>query len=396
MVRKITYLCFLLGLALSCQDEPKITEVQEDFQLKVFGGSSVGSIANDCCNAVLADEENIYLTGSINYLNGPDLFVIKTDKYGNEIEWSPILYGTQGIETGNSLSIGNDKSIVAAGYTQASGPESSDFYVVKTSSTGEKIWEKRFGGSKEDKAFAVKVTPQNNIYVAGYTESVTAEEKRQGWVMELSANGDSLWSHDYGIVNAADELRGITEMKDSLLLVGTTQTLFGNFSNDVFLFILKKSTKGIENSATLYRAGNETGIAAVFTSSGYIFVLGNSQINGNVNNIILWKLNANLQIVKEKIISASNSETSSAIISKNGSLTIIGTAVNELLNENLLAYIIDEDLNIVSRNIYGTTGKGNQRGMAGAIQGNSLIIGGCTVSGNSSKASIFKASKIIP
>ncbi len=396
MIKKLISICLLFFLVLSCNEEPKITDMQSDFQLKVFGGSSVGSLANDCCNAVLVDNDNFYLTGSINYLNGPDMFIIKTDKYGNEIEWSPKLYGTQGTEVGNSIALGADKSVVAAGYTQAQGAESSDFYVVKTGSNGEEIWKKRFGGSKEEKAFAVKITPQNSIYVAGYSESMIVDKKRQGWVLEISANGDSLWSHDYGIMNAPDELRGITEMRDSLLFIGTTQTLFGSFSNDVFLFILKKSTKGIENSTTLYRAGNETGISAVFSTSGNLYVLGNSQVSSNVNNIILWKLNENLQIIKEKVITATSSETASAIAYRNGSVVVTGTAVNELMNENFLAYVLDEDLNIVSRNTYGTKGKGNQRGMSGAIQGNSLLIGGCTISGNSSKASIFKTPPLLP
>lgn len=396
MVKKITSIWLLIILVISCTEELKITDDQNNFQLKVFGGSSVGNTASDCCNALLVDNDIFYLTGSINYLNGPELFVIKTDKYGNEIEWSPKLFGTQGTEVGNSISLGADKSIVAAGYTQASGPESSDFYVVKTGASGEDIWKKKFGGAKEDKAFAVKVTPQNNIYVAGYTESMTAEKKKQGWVLEISANGDSLWSHDYGIMNAADELRGIAEIRDSLLFIGTTQTLFGINGNDVFLFILKKSTKGIENSATLYRAGNETGVSAIFSGSGNIFVLGNSQVSSTLNNIIIWKLNENLQLIKEKVLSATNSETASAITYQNGSLVVTGTAVNETQNENFLAYVLDEDLNIVSRNTYGTKGKGNQRGMTGAINGNSLIIGGCTISGNSSKASIFKTPPIIP
>jgi hypothetical protein len=164
----------------------------------------------------------------------------------------------------------------------------------------------------------------------------------------------------------------------------------------VFLFIIKKSTKGIENLAILNHPGIETGTPAVFTASGYIFVLGKAQVNNNVNNIIVWKLNENLQLIKEKVLTSTNSETAAAITYHNGSVIVTGTALNELKNENFLAYVVDEDLNIVSRNTYGTEGTGKQKGMAGAIYGNNLIIGGCTISGSSSKASIFKTPRIIP
>jgi hypothetical protein len=385
------YIFILVIIAVSCNKDPEISKAQEDFHLKVFGGSST-----DSCNAIISDGENIYLTGSITLMNGPDMFLIKTDKNGNEINWSPKLFGSAGTDVGYDICMDKQQNIYMAGFTKPADATNTNVFVVKTDSNGEELWARSFGGSRDEQAYAINTTNEQVIYVAGYTESVAYNiKRRQGWILALSENGDSIWSHDYGTNSAMDELRGITDIKDSLLLIGTTETLFGNFQQDVFLFILKKSTRGIENSITLYRAGNENGVSAIY-HSGYIYVLGFTRINSTVNNIVLWKLGEDLQVIKEQLITSGTSETPSAILANNGSFVVVGTAMNDQGNENFLTYVIDQELEVISRNIYGSIGKGNQKGKAGVISGKSVVIGGCTISGSTSKASIFKTPDILP
>lgn len=390
MFKKAAYIILSALAGYSCTEDPKISQDQESFQLKVFGGSN-----NDCCNALIAKGENLYLTGSINYLNAQDLFLIKTDKYGNEIEWSPKLYGTNNIEVGNAISTDNDKNLIAVGYTQTSPAEASDIYVVKTSPTGEELWNKRFGGARDEKAFSLNITTSNTTYIAGYTESIDyANKKRQGWILAVSSNGDSIWSHDYGFNEVDDELISVSNLGDSLLLLGTTQSKYNNLKKDVFLFILKKSTKGIENTITLYEPGNENGVSALYFNAN-IYVLGYTQVSSGLNNIILWKLSADLQLLDKKLITTTISETPSTLILTDNTLAVVGTAGSEP-NQNFLVYTFDTNLNIISRSTYGTNGKGSQRGMTGAVSGKSIVIGGCTISGNSSKACIYKTPAILP
>ena len=389
MIKDI-YIVLFFVLLLSCDKDPEISKSQENFHLKVFGGST-----NDVCNAIRSDGENLFLTGSLDYLNGPDMFLIKTDKYGNEVDWSPKLFGPAGTDVGYDISIDRNQNIIIAGHTQSAGSELSDVFVVKTNANGEELWSKRFGGGGNERAYAINTSASNTIYIAGYTESASFEiKRRQGWLLALSENGDSLWSQDYGTSFVPDELHGITAMKDSLLLMGTTQSLFGNFSQDVFLFILKKSTKGIENSVTLFKIGKETGVSAVYSPFDGIFVLGYTEVSPTVNNILLWKLTEDLRVVKEQQIVANISETPSAILYENGRLAIVGTAINEQGNEDYLTYIVDVNFNTISRNVYGASG--NQRGSCGAIVGKSVVVGGSTMSGNSSKASIYKTPDILP
>ncbi|NJK96744.1 MAG: hypothetical protein HC905_19150 [Bacteroidales bacterium] len=248
---------------------------------------------------------------------------------------------------------------------------------------------------KDEKIYAV-YSSASEIYVAGFTESINATIKgRQGWLLVLSQNGDSIWSHDYGIIGVSDELHDIIALNnDYLLLVGTTQSLIEAGKTDVFIFIIRKSTRGIENFVTLFKTGKEKGIKALRAPTGEIFILGTSQISDNKNNIYIWKISEDLSVIQEKQISATISETPSDIIYENGSLIIIGTAFNEQSNEDILVYALDNNFNILSRNTFGS--RDNQKGISGVISNRNVIIGGSVYSKGTSKASLFKTPEILP
>lgn len=389
MIRRVACTGIVVLIAFSCSKDAEISKLQESFHLKVFGGS-----ATDSGNAILSDGENLYVTGSIDYLNGPDMFLIKTDKYGNEVEWSPKLFGSAGMETGNDISLDKDNNVIVAGYSKALASGYTDVFVVKTNSRGEELWSRHFGGSRDERANALHTSVPGIIFVAGYTESVEfSYRNRQGWLLALSENGDSLWSHDYGTILVPDEISGITSMNDSLLLIGSSQSFYDKFDQNVFLFILKSTTKGIENSVTLFRTGNETGVSVIYTAAGEIIALGYSRQN-SVDNILLWKLDKDLQVIRERQITSTLSETPSAVLYENGTVVVVGTTMNEAGDDDYLVYVMDNDLNTISRNTYGS--KGDQKGLSGIIAGRRVIISGSTVSGNLSRASIFKTPEILP
>lgn len=389
MINRLLYIIFIAALTLSCEEDPKISKTQEDFNLKVFGGSST-----DICNGTNYDGENLYLTGSIEQENSKKMVLIKTDNFGNEVSWSPLFLGSP---MGVGLDITNDKSqnILLAGYQVMSARGDTNVLVSKVSTNGEEIWTKTYGGEKGEVAYAINVsTSSNKILVAGYTESNNFSIKqRQGWLLELSENGDSIWSNDYGTSSGPEELRDIIELEDSYFLVGNTFTSFGSNKRDVFVFMINKITKGIENSQFLYKTGNDYGISAVQLLSREIVIVGYTQVNNTVNNIMLWRLDENLQTLATKQIESTVSEVPSSISYVDGALVVVGT-VTKGEDEDYLVYTLNSDLSVTSRNQYGS--KGNQRGMSGTVVGKSVVIGGSTGSKVYSKASIFKTPAILP
>ena len=67
------------------------------------------------------------------------------------------------------------------------------FWVLKLDSSGAKTWEQTYGGSKDDKAYAIQQTTDGGYIVAG---------QRDGWdgyiwVLKLDKDGTEIWYKMY-------------------------------------------------------------------------------------------------------------------------------------------------------------------------------------------------------
>ncbi|NJK96745.1 MAG: hypothetical protein HC905_19155 [Bacteroidales bacterium] len=138
MNKHLISILIISAFICSCKKDTEISSSQADYFLKVFGGSLTDSI-----NAVLESGDEYYLTGTIQ----KDLVLIKTDKYGNEVDWSPKFYGNDKEDVGCDLTLDQDNNVIAAGYSVNSGGQ-TDAFIVKTTPNGEEMWSRRLGGDK--------------------------------------------------------------------------------------------------------------------------------------------------------------------------------------------------------------------------------------------------------
>jgi hypothetical protein len=113
-----------------------------------------------------------------------------------------------------SMAIGPDKSIVLCGYSNSkvSGNKSDasfggyDYWVVKLDATGSILWNKTFGGNKDDFASAIISTSDGGYLLGGSSisdKSGTKSNKSYGfsydyWVLKLDANGNQIWDKTLG------------------------------------------------------------------------------------------------------------------------------------------------------------------------------------------------------
>jgi len=78
-------------------------------------------------------------------------------------------YGGSSWDWANSIQQTNDGEYIVAGGTYSFGAGYDDFYVLKLDANGNKVWEKTFGGSGEDRAYSIQQTTDGGYIVAGYT-----------------------------------------------------------------------------------------------------------------------------------------------------------------------------------------------------------------------------------
>lgn len=107
---------------------------------------------------------------------GQDVYFIKTDSLG-DVLWMKT-YGGVYDDVGHSVVIANDSSYIIAGYTDSDGADHGDVWLIETDYFGNIIWTKRYGGDKDDWAYAVEKTQDNGYIITGFTYSMPSDTMR--------------------------------------------------------------------------------------------------------------------------------------------------------------------------------------------------------------------------
>ena len=78
-------------------------------------------------------------------------------------------FGGAGSDYGRDIQITSDGGYIIAGQTDSYGAGSSDFYVIKTTSSGSESWSKTFGGTSSEYGRTIAQSPDGRYFVAGAT-----------------------------------------------------------------------------------------------------------------------------------------------------------------------------------------------------------------------------------
>ncbi|MFM7902771.1 MAG: hypothetical protein ACKPAD_12405, partial [Bacteroidota bacterium] len=85
---------------------------------------------------------------------------------------------------------------------------------------GNKIWDKRYGGTDDDFATSIVINQNGGILIGGYSQSLAGGDKSQFcqgqwdyWVVRIDMNGNLLWERTFG-GNYTDWLFDMTATSD--------------------------------------------------------------------------------------------------------------------------------------------------------------------------------------
>ena len=178
-----------------------------------------------------------------------DMWAIRTDTNGYKI-WDH-RYGGDSTErcwkviqnSQGYLLIGESNSNISGDKT-APKRGGKDFWVVQIRPDGSKVWDKTYGGSKDDVAFSAVKTDDNGYIILGHSESTADGTKttlnRGGkdlWLIKIDKDGNQLWDKDYG-GSGNDEYPAHTLVKTPdggyLIGCGSTSNKSIDKSDDLF------------------------------------------------------------------------------------------------------------------------------------------------------------------
>ncbi|MCJ7422850.1 hypothetical protein MUP01_01085 [Candidatus Bathyarchaeota archaeon] len=160
---------------------------------KTYGGS-----ADDSANSLVQTDDGGYALAGYTSSFGVgrrDFWLVKTDSAGS-MQWNKT-YGGAGFDVANCVVMTADGGYALSGYTNSSGSGSLDFWLVKTDASGNKQWDKTYGGTNDDAASSLVRTGDGGYALAGWTTSFGSGGHDE-WLVKTDANGEMLWNKTCG------------------------------------------------------------------------------------------------------------------------------------------------------------------------------------------------------
>lgn len=172
-----------------------------------------------------------------------DCWIVKTDVNG-VLQWQKALGGS-GSEVANSIKQTTDGGYVFVGYTlsedgditlKRDSTHHQDYWLVKLDQSGNKLWDKCYGGLNHDFPFDVVVTADNGFAIAGYTQDkgfdVSEHKgKRDMWVMKANNAGVLQWQKCIGGTEH-DIANSILSVPDGLIVAGQSSSSDNDINNN--------------------------------------------------------------------------------------------------------------------------------------------------------------------
>ena len=245
-----------------------------------------------------------------------DVFIIKFSNTG-ELLWATY-YGGSGDEQGRFVSTDFNGNIFLIGrtnsadfplydpggdaYFQDSLSGSYDGFIIKFSSSGQRLWATFYGGGNDEVFQSVTTDASGNVFITGYTWSTDFptfdpgggayfDGSHDGWedgfILKFSNTGILQWATYYGGWGGDHSHFIRADHLGNIFVIGNT---WGNVpvydpgggayvdstnNGGYDIFILKFSNSGVMEWATMYGGSdNEGGHCVVSDDSGNIFITG--------------------------------------------------------------------------------------------------------------------------
>ncbi len=243
----------------------------------LYGGQNA-----DFVTSIIPVKEDGYIMGGYSYskndgvktqkfVGNNDYWIVRVDKNGVK-KWDKTIGGSRS-DFGSDIQQTFDRGYIISGYSNS--PVSSaktagwkgvtDYWVVKTDSSGTVVWDKTYGGTLGDYLASGQQTKDSGFIIGGTSSSGISSDKSESsrglddyWIMKLDKSGNKVWDKTYG-GSANDRLSAIKEISAGEYIVGgtsnspksgdkTKKTTGGGGANDYW--ILRLTTNAVAKAET--------------------------------------------------------------------------------------------------------------------------------------------------
>ena len=163
---------------------------------KTFGDG--GGLGRDWVECVQQTSDGGYILGGSTNTYGAgsyDWWLIKTDSSGNEL-WNKT-YGGSNLDGMQRAYQTTDGGYILVGNTYSYGAGGGDIWLIKTDGNGNELWNRTYGGTNDEYPYSVQETNDGGYIITALTYSYGAGNG-DAWLIKTDSSGNQLWSRTFG------------------------------------------------------------------------------------------------------------------------------------------------------------------------------------------------------
>jgi hypothetical protein len=308
-------LIFVLAFFLitSCKNDKDTTPapgIQPAFF--TFNGQ-IGTLDN---STFISIDSNLIICGN----TGDNISILKITMSGAQVWRKDFGAGSGSVASGIVASGSNELFICGKTYRNYS-TNRGDVLLIKTTSGGDTIWTKTYGGSDDEYGTNIIATSDGNLLVSGKTESFGAGSSGDLYLIKVNTNGDTLWTRSYPDEGQEIPFHLLETQNGEYLVTGVNE----DNTNPNELYLLKVSAGG--GKVWNKKIGPATwkwGFSTIELSNGDLLTCGKHTTNG-YSQVLLVKTDNLGNVIWEKEFGDSHLSEQGNSIKQNADGTFIIT-----------------------------------------------------------------------
>lgn len=199
-----------------------------------------------------------------------DIYLARTNDNGDTV-WTKS-FGTENMESGNSIIKTSDGGYIICGYTGEAG--NTDYLLIKLNSDCDTLWTRTFGSTREDYAIDIVQAADGGYLIAGNYYGINSGD----WTfIKTDSQGKLVWSKIIESPNL-DIVKNVFRMKDNTYVISgysNSRPLIVKIDNggNVVWSWSSVNARFMENFSTIQTVDGGFIMAGVATKNGYQDIL---------------------------------------------------------------------------------------------------------------------------
>ncbi len=256
--------------------------IKTDIYSNVQWNRTFNGISDEWLRTVIQTSDGGYALAGMTSNGGANgrFYLLKTDSEGNQM-WDKVIEMGYHAE-GRCLIQTSDGGYVVVGEY---GANSWDFLVVKIDSQGNLLWNKTYGESGDNRCYSVVETSEGGLAIGGWISEDGGNNDINFWLVKTDAEGTVQWTGSYG--GATWDLLGdlIQTSDGGYALAGHTGMTPETTVDRYDFFLVKTDAAGNMQWSKTYGGGSQDYFESLIqTSDGGFALLGASESFGAGNS----------------------------------------------------------------------------------------------------------------